>query len=140
MASVRFPLLSSFSDSELTYPTLASRNIYASAQRLRNPGGEFPVAPENLLRLTWCLASAVSLTLSLREQESPNGLSLTSRFVDRFSRRHVLTAGSSPATVGTLSKPRQSAVSPTTYLSFPSLLLTFFFLDQPDVGPGTDLV
>jgi hypothetical protein len=49
MASVRFPLLSYFSDSGLTFPTSASRNIYAGAQRLRNPGGEFPVAPREFI-------------------------------------------------------------------------------------------
>ena len=121
------PSLSFFSIYWLTYLTLAIRNMWNTAKKFCLPGSEFPVASESIA-FDMMIGFAASLTLSLLEQRSPNGLSLTSQFVIviGFRRRHVLTASSRPRTIGTLSKPLQSAVGPLPYLPFLLLPLTVF--------------
>lgn len=123
---VRFPRRHVFITSWLTCLTLALRTILRSAQRFRSPDGEYPIASESIA-FDMMTGSAATLTVSPRRQESPNGLSLTSQFVNNLSSLEIiLTTNSRPKAIGTLPKPLQLEVSPLPYSPFPLLPLTSF--------------
>jgi hypothetical protein len=104
------------------------------------PGQWVPCCLRESIAFEMMIGFAVSLTLSPMEQKSPNGLSLTSQFVDRLfslACTHIqLQAANYWDPVKAAAAGGKTFPSPVPLSHY---RLSHFFLGVPEAGPGTNL-